>query len=116
MSKSVASESNEHTKNRETSGKRGGEDEADGGGEGIIVASAAAKSPTRKDDFMATNDFRRLLRGYVDVAVLFHTFQLVNKPWQRVAEEKIDGDFRIGVLVFHCGNDVGIGKEVGVEF
>ena len=60
-------------------------------------------APTTKDNFMATDDFRRLLRGYIDVADLFHTFRLVSKPWQRIAEEKIDGDFRSGVLAFHYG-------------
>ncbi|GMI17309.1 hypothetical protein TrLO_g681 [Triparma laevis f. longispina] len=54
---------------------------------------------------MATDDFRRLLRGYVDVADLFHTFRLVSKPWQRIAEEKIDEDFRSGILLFHDGKD-----------
>ncbi|GMH98901.1 hypothetical protein TrLO_g14209 [Triparma laevis f. longispina] len=61
---------------------------------------------TTKDNFMATDDFRRLLRGYVDVTDLFHTFRLVSKPWQRIAEEKIDEDFESGVLAFHDGNDI----------
>ena len=85
--------------------KGGGENEASGGGEGIIVASAAVKSPTRKDDFIATDDFMRLLRGYVDVADLFHTFRLVSKPWQRIAEEKIDQDFESGELFIHDGDN-----------
>ncbi|GMI03855.1 hypothetical protein TrLO_g11403 [Triparma laevis f. longispina] len=55
---------------------------------------------------MFTDDFRRLLRGYVDVAELFHTFGLVSKPWQRIAEEKIDGEFRSGVLAFHDGKNI----------
>ncbi|GMH88611.1 hypothetical protein TL16_g11204 [Triparma laevis f. inornata] len=106
MSKSVASESNEGHESGEMSGKRGGEDEESQNqsqGQGAIVAPAA---PTTKDDFMATDDFMRLLRGYVDVAVLFHTFRLASKPWQRISEEKIDGDFRSGVLAFYVGNDV----------
>ena len=61
---------------------------------------------TTKDNFMATDDFRRLLRGYVDVTDLFHTFRLVSKPWQRIAEEKIDEDSESGVLAFHDGNDI----------
>ena len=60
-------------------------------------------SSNDKDDFMATDDFKRLLRGYVDVMELFHTFRLASKPWQRIAVEKIDGDFRSGVLAFHDG-------------
>ncbi|GMH99873.1 hypothetical protein TrLO_g760 [Triparma laevis f. longispina] len=66
-----------------------------GQSQGPVVAPTA---PTMKDDFMATDDFRRLLRGYIDVADLFHTFRLMSKLWQRIAEEKINGDFRSGVL------------------
>ena len=71
----------------------------------------APAAPTTKDDFMATDDFRRLLRGFVDVAELFHTFRLVSKLWQRIAEEKIDEDFRSGILAFHSGNDVEVGRD-----
>ncbi|GMH99919.1 hypothetical protein TrLO_g777 [Triparma laevis f. longispina] len=62
--------------------------------------------PHKRDNFMATDDFRRLLRGYIDVADLFHTFRLVSKLWQRIAEEKIDGDFRSGGLAFHDGKGI----------
>ncbi|GMI05003.1 hypothetical protein TrLO_g2861 [Triparma laevis f. longispina] len=55
---------------------------------------------------MATDDFRRLMRGYVDVAELFHAFRLVIKLWQRIAEEEIDREFESGVLAFHDGSDV----------
>ncbi|GMI11699.1 hypothetical protein TrLO_g5498 [Triparma laevis f. longispina] len=58
----------------------------------------------------------RLLREYVDMAELFHTFRLVTKPWQRIAEEKIDGDFESGVLAFYGGKDVGVGRDYDVEF
>jgi len=66
----------------------------------------APVAPITKDDFMATDDFRRLKRGYVDVAELFYTFRLVGKPWQRIAEEEIDREFESGVLAFHDGSDV----------
>ena len=36
----------------------------------------------------------------MDVEELFHTFRLVSKPWQQIAEEEIDQDFRSGVLAF----------------
>ncbi|GMH76672.1 hypothetical protein TrLO_g9463 [Triparma laevis f. longispina] len=36
-------------------------------------------------------------------------FRLVTKPWQRIAEEKVDGDFKSGALAFHDGSDVGAG-------
>ena len=109
--KRIATRSSSKLKAQESGGERGGEDggsQNQGQGQGPIVAPAA---PTTKDDFMATDDFMRLMRGYVDVVDLFHTFRLVSKPWQRIAEEKIDGDFRSGVLAFHNGNDVGVGRD-----
>ncbi|GMH60654.1 hypothetical protein TrLO_g895 [Triparma laevis f. longispina] len=51
--------------------------------------------------------------GYMDVAELFHAFRLVSKPWQRIAEEKIDREFESGVLVFHSGKD--IRREVAIS-
>jgi len=68
-------------KAQESGGERGGEDEESqnqGQGQGPLVAPAAL---TTKDDFMATDDFMRLLRGYLDVTNLFHTLRLVSKPW-----------------------------------
>ncbi|GMH76921.1 hypothetical protein TrLO_g9979 [Triparma laevis f. longispina] len=85
-----------------------GESQNQGQGHGPIVAPLA---PTTKDDFMATDDFKRLLRAYVDVAGLFHTFQPVSKPWQRIVEEETDREFESGVLAFQDGNDV----EVGID-
>ncbi|GMH69431.1 hypothetical protein TrLO_g2912 [Triparma laevis f. longispina] len=64
----VATRSSSKLKAQESGGKRGGEDEESqnqGQGQGPIVAPAA---PITKDDFMATDYFMRLLRGYVDVA------------------------------------------------
>ncbi|GMI10656.1 hypothetical protein TrLO_g9001 [Triparma laevis f. longispina] len=96
--KRVFTRSSNRLKAQELDGNSGGEDEESqnqGQGQRPVLALAA---PTTKDDFMATDEFRKLLRGYVDVAELFHTFRLVSKPWQRIAEEKIDGDFRSGAL------------------
>ena len=78
--KRVAIRSSSRLKAQESAAESGWEDEASqnqGQVQGPVVAPAA---PTTKDDFMATDDFRRLLRGYVDVVELFHTFRLVSKP------------------------------------
>ena len=92
--KRVVTRSSSRLKAQELGGERDGEDgesQNQGQGQGLVVAFAAL---TTKDDIMATDDLKRLLRGYVDVADLFHAFRLVSKPWQRIAEEKIDEDFR----------------------
>ncbi|GMH93928.1 hypothetical protein TL16_g12760 [Triparma laevis f. inornata] len=36
---------------------------------------------------------------------------MVSKPWQRIAEEKIDEEFESGALAFHDGSDVGVGID-----
>ncbi|GMI04487.1 hypothetical protein TrLO_g15459 [Triparma laevis f. longispina] len=95
--KRVATRSSSRLKAQNSGGESGGEDgesQNQGQGQGPLDAVLA---PTTKDDFMATDDFMRLPRGYVDVADLFYTFRLVSKPWQRIAEDKIDGDFRSGI-------------------
>ncbi|GMH69628.1 hypothetical protein TL16_g05205 [Triparma laevis f. inornata] len=104
--KSVATRSSSRLKAQEFGGERSGEY-----GESQIqvqghLPDVAPAAPTSKDDFMATDDFRRLLRGYMDVTVLFYTFRLVSKPWQRIAEEEIDREFESGVLTNHGGNDI----------
>ncbi|GMH60408.1 hypothetical protein TrLO_g3818 [Triparma laevis f. longispina] len=91
--KRVAMRSSSRLKAQELGGESGGEDgesQNQGQGQGPFVAPTAQ---TTKDDFIATDDFRRLLRGYVDVTELFHTFRLVSKPWQRIAEEEFDREF-----------------------
>ncbi|GMH60973.1 hypothetical protein TrLO_g13656 [Triparma laevis f. longispina] len=40
-----------------------------------------------------------------------NTFRLVSKPWQRIAEENIDEDFRSGVLAFHGGKGISTSME-----
>ncbi|GMI09522.1 hypothetical protein TrLO_g1291 [Triparma laevis f. longispina] len=104
--KRVVTRSSSRLKTQESGAESGsdyGGSQNQGQGQGPIVAPAA---PTTKDDFMATDDFMRLLRGYVDVTDLFHTFRLVSKPWQRIAEELIDREFESGVLAFYNGNDI----------
>ncbi|GMI18254.1 hypothetical protein TrLO_g2751 [Triparma laevis f. longispina] len=103
---SVAMRSSSRLKAQELGGESGGEDEESqnqGQGQGPVETPAARIT---KDDFMATDDFRRLLRGYVDVTELYRTFRMVSKSWQRVAEEEIDWGFRSGVLAFHGGYDL----------
>ncbi|GMI04486.1 hypothetical protein TrLO_g15459 [Triparma laevis f. longispina] len=82
--KRVATRSSSRLKAQNSGGESGGEDgesQNQGQGQGPLDAVLA---PTTKDDFMATDDFMRLPRGYVDVADLFYTFRL------RIAElEKI---------------------------
>jgi len=109
--KCVATRSSSRLKAQEMGGESARDDRMSHNqvqGQGPIVAPAA---PTTKDDFMATDDFMRLLRGYVDMTELFHTFRLVSKPWQRIAEEKIDEDFENGVLAFHDGSDKSAGAD-----
>ncbi|GMH72212.1 hypothetical protein TrLO_g7149 [Triparma laevis f. longispina] len=108
MSKSVATESHDHNKHLETSWKRGWEDHGNENGEGILEVPPSESLPISTDDFMATNDFRRLLRGYVDIQELIRTLRLVCKPWKQVAEEKIDRDFESGALMVLDGNGNGI--------
>ncbi|GMH90907.1 hypothetical protein TL16_g11904 [Triparma laevis f. inornata] len=104
--KRIATRSSSRLKAQELGEEKGGEDgesQNQGQGQGPVVAPA---TPTTKDDFMATDDFVRLLRVYGDVADLFHAFRLVSKSWQRIAEEEIDWGFESGVFVFHDGKDV----------
>ncbi|GMI17195.1 hypothetical protein TrLO_g6312 [Triparma laevis f. longispina] len=74
MSKSVASESNEGHESHKTGGKRGAGNEGGGDEEGTIDLDPTANSktlttvstvPATTDQFMFTNDFKRLLVGFV---------------------------------------------------
>ncbi|GMH70256.1 hypothetical protein TrLO_g1617 [Triparma laevis f. longispina] len=98
MFKSVATESKDSHESGEMNGKRGAGDEGIEDGEWFVKVPPAESLPTSKDDFMATDDFRRLIRQYVPVVELFRTYRLVSKPCQRIAEEIIDRDFESGVL------------------
>ncbi|GMH78157.1 hypothetical protein TL16_g07693 [Triparma laevis f. inornata] len=97
MSKSVASESNEDHKSRGTGGKRRAEDEGKEDEEGIIDLPPAASSttlttvstaPATTDQFMFTDDFRRLLVGFIQGDTLM-SLRLTTKGWKRVVVEFI---------------------------
>ncbi|GMI11605.1 hypothetical protein TrLO_g12252 [Triparma laevis f. longispina] len=79
MSKSVASESNDHHNTPKSSKKRGGKDEEDENGEGNIEGTVADNSttlttvstaPAHTDEFMHTPEFGIHFVGFVPVDAL----------------------------------------------
>ncbi|GMH70442.1 hypothetical protein TL16_g05408 [Triparma laevis f. inornata] len=114
MSRYVASESNEDHESREISGKRGVGDEGGERGEEIIEASSAANSttlttvstvPATTDQFMFTNDFKRLLVGFVQGDTVM-TLRLATKGWKCVADAFIDEGVKSGTMIVHDGTDI----------
>ncbi|GMH60110.1 hypothetical protein TL16_g02976 [Triparma laevis f. inornata] len=114
MSKSVALEANEGHESREMSEEKGEGGEEDEDEEGTFKA-AAAESLTIStvvstvlatiDQFMFTDDFKRLFVGLVRWDTLM-TLRLATQAWKRVVEAFIYEDVRSGKLIVHDGKDL----------
>jgi len=75
-------------------GKRGAGDEEEDNGEGTVEGPAAKNSttlttvstvPATTDQFMFTNNFKRLLVGFI-MGYTLMTLRLATKAWKRVVE------------------------------
>ncbi|GMH69212.1 hypothetical protein TrLO_g15722 [Triparma laevis f. longispina] len=114
MSKSVASESTDDNESHKTGRKRGSGDEEKENGEGTVEGPAAKNSttlttvstvPATTDQFMFTNNFKRLLVGFIMGDTLM-TLRLATKAWKRVVDAFIDEGVESGAMMVHGGNDV----------
>ncbi|GMH95463.1 hypothetical protein TL16_g13165 [Triparma laevis f. inornata] len=111
MSNPLASEPTYSNESREMGGKRGARDEGNENEEISIEASSAATSstlttvstvPATTDQFMLTNDFKRLLVGFVQGYTLM-TLRLATKAWKGVADAFVDEGVRSGKFLVHDG-------------
>ncbi|GMH56964.1 hypothetical protein TrST_g9698 [Triparma strigata] len=76
--------------------------------EGSELDSAADETPaTGGDDFMHTDDFRRLFVGFVMVDTLV-AIRWLDRKWHKVVEKKLTefGDEPYGEIIVHRGNDI----------
>ncbi|GMH68730.1 hypothetical protein TrLO_g1803 [Triparma laevis f. longispina] len=114
MSKSVASESNEHTKHLETGEEMGVGDEGGENGEGFVKGAAAeslstlttvSTAPAPVDDFMNTIEFTRLFAPFIHEQTLM-ALRVLNKEWNVVADAIINEGVRSGELIVHDGKNV----------
>jgi len=103
--------------------KLGGEDEKDENEEGVIEASSAATSstlttvsnaPAATDQFMSTDDFKRLLVVLVQGDTLM-TLRLTTKAWKRVVDAFIDEGVKSGAMIVHGGADCVFEAEFGKD-
>ena len=57
------------------------------------------------DDFRHTDDYRRYLAKYIDPYSMW-SLRVVDKAWQIVVDQRIDGLVKGGSLLVHGGNDI----------
>ncbi|GMH78662.1 hypothetical protein TrST_g5089 [Triparma strigata] len=77
--------------------------------EGSELDSAADETPAIKgDDFMHTDDFRRLFVGFAMVDTLV-AMRWLDRKWHKVVEKKLTEleDEPFGEIIVHGGNDIG---------
>ena len=70
--------------------------------------------PLPVDDFRHTDDYRRYLAKYIDPASLM-SLRVVDKAWQAVVDQRIDGLVGGGSLIVHGGNDISDDKAEALE-
>jgi hypothetical protein len=72
-----------------------------------LDAMAADDTPVGGDDFMATDDFRRLFVGFVMVDTLV-AMRWLDTKWHKVVEKKLIEfeDEPFGEIIVHGGNDI----------
>jgi len=75
---------------------------------------AASAAPAAIDEFMFTNDCRRLLVGLVMGDTLM-TLRLATKAWKAVVEEVIDQGVESGAIMVHDGKDISYQVAVARE-
>ncbi|GMH97582.1 hypothetical protein TrVE_jg1591 [Triparma verrucosa] len=77
--------------------------------EGSELDSAPDETPaTGGDDFMHTDDFRRLFVDFVMVDTLV-AMRWLDRKWHKVVEKKLtelEGDEPFGEIIVHGGNDI----------
>lgn len=103
MSK-IASLRSSWLKTLETSRRRGKGDEEKEDGEEIIGVLSTLNSMTLTralSDFMATNDWKRLLVQFVPVSQTLMALRSTSKAWKTIAEEVIDPLVRSRELFVH---------------
>ncbi|GMH95831.1 hypothetical protein TrST_g12227 [Triparma strigata] len=89
-----------------------GEDDREEVFEGSELDSAADETPAvGGDDFMHTDDFRRLFVGFVMVDTLV-AMRWLDRKWHKVVEKKLTevGDEPYGGMIVHGGNDISLSK------
>ena len=115
MSKSVAFGSKDEHNTPKTGKKRGGEDEGNEDGEGIIdlppaaeittISTTVSAAPAVVDAFMHTPEFKRHFIDFVPVDALM-SLRLATKAWRVVAEAFIDENVESGAMIVHDGKDL----------
>ena len=70
--------------------------------------------PLPVDDFRHTDDYRRYLVKYIDPVSLM-SLRAVDKAWQIVVDQRIDGLVKGGSLLVHGGNDISDDKAYALE-
>jgi hypothetical protein len=70
--------------------------------------------PLPVDDFRHTDDYRRYLAHYIDPVSLM-SLRVVDKAWQIVVDQRIDGLVKGGSLLVHGGNDISHVKADALE-
>ena len=70
--------------------------------------------PLPVDDFRHTDDYRRYLAKFIDPDSLW-SLRVVDKAWQVVVDQRIDGLVKGGSLLVHGGNDISDDKAEALE-
>ncbi|GMI04071.1 hypothetical protein TrVE_jg11209 [Triparma verrucosa] len=107
MSKRTSEDLSNATEILNPNNLEGGDDEEEVF-EGSESDSAADGTPViGGDDFMHTDDFRRLFVGFVMVDTLV-AMRWLDKKWHKVVEKKLTevGDEPCGEIFVHGGNDI----------
>ncbi|GMH53719.1 hypothetical protein TL16_g01511 [Triparma laevis f. inornata] len=94
--------------------KKGAGDEGDENEEGILdlppaeslpISTVVSTVPAATDQFMFTDDFKRLLVGFVMGDTLM-TLSLTTKTWKRVVDAFIDEGVKSGEIIVHDGEGI----------
>ncbi|GMH60069.1 hypothetical protein TL16_g13022 [Triparma laevis f. inornata] len=116
MSKSVATASNEGHESLKTSGKRGARYEGNEDEEEILevplaeslpISRVVSTVPATTDQFMFTNDFKRLLVDLVQGDTLM-TLRFATKAWKCVVDAFIDEGVASGAVMVHGGKGISL--------
>mgnify|MGYP001318265910 CR=1 FL=1 len=85
----------------------GGDDDSEVFEGSELDSAAADETPAGGDDFMHTDDFRRLFVGFVMVDTLV-AMRWLDRKWHKVVEKKLTEfeDEPFGEIIVHGGNDV----------
>ncbi|GMI15088.1 hypothetical protein TrVE_jg13969 [Triparma verrucosa] len=118
MSKRTSEDLDNAIKIPDPNNLKGGDDEEELH-EGSGLDSTAAETPAvGGDDFMHTDDFRRLFVGFVMVDTLV-AMRWLDKKWHKVVEKKLIEfeDEPYGEIIVHGGTDIsGDEAESGARY